>query len=434
MLGLRLFRAAELVPSARAARLLAASTLINTLGNGLFLTGGVIFLTRSARLAVNEVGVGLTVAGLVPLLFGVLLGDLADRLGARQVYVATLMLEALATAALVFVHTFAAFLLVATLAAVGSQGSRSSRVALIALIGGTEERVRLRAQLRAITNVGISIGAALAGVALGIDTRAAYVTMILLDAATFLAALALVWPIRSFSATRASLATGERRWIALSDRPYLLVSAVNAVLSLNYAILTVGVPLWVSVRTAAPRAVVAVLLLINTLAIVGFQVRITRSISSPFAAGIALRRAGLAFAAAWTILGLASGVSALAAVMLLTVGVAIHTAGELWQASGSFEISYGLAPTDAMGQYQGVFGLGWGIADAVAPVLAASVCVTLGLGGWVALGGLLASVGAFAPKAVGSAARKRQVPRTPSAPLGPHDSSTPAPATTTEDR
>lgn len=420
MIAARVLRVADLIPSRGPTRWLAVSTLINTLGNGLFLTGGVIFLTRSVRLGVNQVGLGLAVAGLVALVFGVLFGDLADRLGARRVYVGTLVLESLATAALVLVHHFAAFLIVATLAAVGNQGSRSSRGALIALVAGAEEAVRLRAQLRALTNVGISVGALLASAALAVDTRPAYVAMILIDAATFLAALTLVLPIPSFAATRRVLGTEEHRWIALSDRPYLLVTAVNAVLSLNYAILTVGLPLWVSVRTTAPRPVVGPLLLMNTLAIVALQVRISSSVSSSRMAGLALRRAGLAFAVGWTIIGLASGTGTAGAVMLLVAGVAIHTLGELWQASASFELSYGLARADALGQYQGVFGLGHGIADAIAPALAASVCVTLGLGGWVALGLLLATAGSLAPTATRWAAHSRPVaPAQPT--IGPPD-------------
>jgi MFS family permease len=107
--------------------------------------------------------VGLTLAGIVSLVFGVLVGDLADRLGARRVYLATLSCEALATATLVLVHRFAAFLVGAAIAQVGQQGSRSSRTALIALIGRTQQAVRLRAQLRSLTNVGLSAGALLAG-------------------------------------------------------------------------------------------------------------------------------------------------------------------------------------------------------------------------------------------------------------------------------
>jgi multisubunit Na+/H+ antiporter MnhG subunit len=57
---------------------LAAATLVNTLGNGMFLTGGVIFMTRSIGLSAARVGVALTVGALAALMAGPVAGDLAD--------------------------------------------------------------------------------------------------------------------------------------------------------------------------------------------------------------------------------------------------------------------------------------------------------------------------------------------------------------------
>ena len=164
-------------------------------------------------------------------------------------------------------------------------------------------------------------------------------------------------------------------------------------------------PLWVAVGTDVPRWVVAPLMLVNTVAIVALQVRAARGVTTPAAGALALRRAGASFLMAWTLLGLAGGAGVAVALALLAAGVAVHTLGELWQASAAFELSFALARPDAQGQYLGVFGLGQGVADAVAPVLIASACVGMGVTGWAGLGLAVAATAALAPVTVARALR-----------------------------
>ncbi|WCB96727.1 hypothetical protein DSM104299_05493 [Baekduia alba] len=386
---------------------LALATLVDTLGKGVFLSAGVIFLTRSAGLSAHAVGLGLTVAGVAALAWGVVIGDWADRLGARRVLTATLLLEAAATAGFAATHSNAVFLIAAVLAAIGAQGSTSARGALIAVIAGPEARVELRARLRSLTNLGISVGSVLGGIGLAVDSRWAYLALILGDAVTFLAAAAVVQRLPDHPPTRR--APSGRRWMALADHPYLAVTAVNAVQCLNFTMLTIAMPLWVSQRTAAPRWLVAPLLLINTVAIVVLQVRATRDVKNPVAAGFGLRRAGVAFAVAWTAMGLAGGAGPSGTIALLAAAVGVHTVGELWQAASGFELSFSLAHPDAQGQYQGVFGLGQGVASAVGPIVATGVCLSAGAAGWAGMGLLLAVAGCAAPATVARALRQAEV-------------------------
>lgn len=393
----------RLLPAPGPARRLAWATLVNTTGNGIYLTGGALFLTRSAGIPAAQVGLGLTIAGIVSLAGGVVVGDHADRRGAREVYIVALLVEAVAMVGFAFTRNLLTFVIAAAVGGIGDVGAGSSKGALVALIGGDVGRVALRAQLRAITNVGVSAGALIAGIVLAIDARDAYVGMMLLDALTYVAAAVLVARVPSYPPTRAPLANAEDdgdRWVAVHDRPYLATTAVNAVLHLNYAILTIGLPLWVSQHTAAPRWLVAPLILINTVMIVVLQVRASQGVATPEVAARALRRAGVVFAVAWVLFGLAGETGAVLAVALLVAGCLVHATAELWQAAGSFELSFSLARADAQGQYQGVFGMGNGLADAVAPLLATGVCVAGGLAGWAGVGLLLAATGALAPVTV----------------------------------
>src|ERR671931_2059789 len=317
----------RLLPASAPERGLFLATLVNTLGNGIFLTCGAIFLTRGVGLAAHTVGVGLAASGIVALASGVVIGDWADRYGARRLLTLSLLLQAAASAGLAVTGGVALFLISATLAAVGKQGAMSAQNALIALIGRPDGRVALRARQRAVTNLGISGGALIGGVGLAVDTHAGYVAMIAGDALTFLLAALLV--------------------------------------------------------------------------------RATRGVTDPNGAALVLRRAGLAFVVAWTLVGLAADVPAAAAVALLAGGVAIHTAGELWQAASQFELSFSLARAEAQGQYQGVFGLGPATANALPPVIVTGVCLAGGEAGWVAVGAALALAGAAAPATIAWAQRRQ---------------------------
>ncbi|HEY7200052.1 MAG TPA: MFS transporter, partial [Candidatus Dormibacteraeota bacterium] len=160
-----------------------------------------------------------------------------------------------------------------------------------------------------------------------------------------------------------------------------------------------GLPLWVAVRTSAPRWIVAGLLALNTALVVVAQARASRGVTGVPSAARPLRRAGLVFLIGFGLFAASSRATAPAAVALLVAGVAIHTLGEMWHAAGTFELSFGLAAPHAPGQYQAVFGLGIGAAEALAPVIVTTTVIGLGTPGWLLLGALLVAAGAAAPPA-----------------------------------
>ncbi|WP_307787395.1 MULTISPECIES: hypothetical protein [Streptomyces] len=79
------------------------------------------------------------------------------------------------------------------------------------------------------------------------------------------------------------------------------------------------------------------------------QVKASRGIDSNAAAARAWRRAGWAFLAGLSLIGFASRLPGWGAVLLILLGVGVHTLGELLHAAGSFELRYNLAPAHAQG-------------------------------------------------------------------------------------
>ncbi|WP_435150628.1 MFS transporter [Micromonospora aurantiaca (nom. illeg.)] len=395
----------RLLPEPGPSRTLALSTLVNTVGRGTWLTASALFLTRSVGLTVAQVGVALTLTALVSLVASTPMGYLADRLGPRGLQMAALLASAACTDALVTVRSFTGFLVVGMLMAVADAGTRGARGALIAGAVPPDQRVRTRAYLRAVTNVGISVGTVLAGFALAADTRGAYVTLILLDAATYVLAAAVLLRLPPVPPMPAP-AHGPRL-IALRDRPFLAFTVLDGLMSMHFSLINIALPLWIAGHTSAPNWLISVCLLVNTVVVILFQVRASRGTEDLTGAGRAARRAGVLLAAACALFAAGGGVPVAVAVPLLLAGALVHVVGELWHAAAGWGISFGLAPAHAHGQYQGAYGMGMQLGSMVAPVVVTTLAIGWGVPGWLVLGVVFLLLGALVPPVVRWAARTR---------------------------
>ncbi|WP_432173733.1 MFS transporter [Streptomyces sp. Tue6028] len=398
----------RLIPDTGPQRVLAAVNFVYTIGYGLYLTAGVLYFTQAVHLSADKVGLGLGIAGIVALTLGVTVGHLADRYGARGVYTATLAVQALATAGFVLADSFGPFVLAVCAAAGARTAGVAARSPLIRHYGGDRPQ-EFRAYLRAVTNLGISLGAVLAGWVVQVGTLTAYQLMVIGNAVAFVVAaviLLLLPPVAPVPALAGP------RWTALRDRPYLLLTALDGMMAVQFKVLTVGIPLWLVGATTAPHWLISGTILTSTFIVIAFQVRASRNIDSPAAGGNAYRRAGMAFLLSCALISLAAGIPGWAAAALLITAAVIHTIGELWYSAAGFEVSFALAPRHATGQYLGVFGLGAGLADALGPALLISLCITWGRPGWYVVGALFALTGLAAPFAVRWAQSRQDAGRT----------------------
>ncbi|MFE1317487.1 MFS transporter [Kitasatospora phosalacinea] len=388
-------RFARLLPADPVLRRLTAITLVNTVGNGLGMTLGVVYFTRVMGFGVGAVGLVLTLAGACGVAAGVPAGRLSDRYGPKPVLVALLALQALSAAAYVLVDALAAFAVLACLVAVADRGSSAVRGALFAEVLPVDGRVTGRAYLRSVTNIGLSVGTLGAAAVLQLDTRGAYLTAMLVDAASYgvIAVLyALLVPVAPRTAAQAARAASGPN-PALRDRVFLAVTGLNAVITLQFVMIEVGLPLWVVRDTDAPRWMVAGGLLVNTALVIVLQVRATRGTEQPRAAALVFRRGALLVAASCLVLGLAAGLPGWAAALLVAAGVACQALGEVYSQAGAWALSYDLARDEAHGAYQGVFNTGMSGALMLGPALMTSVVIAHGLLGWALLAALFAAAG-----------------------------------------
>jgi MFS family permease len=381
-----------LFPAPGPLRPLALATLVSRIGNGLLMTVSVLYFNRVVGLSIAQVGLGLTIAGLFGLLAAVPMGHLADRRGPRTLFVTLSVVLSGLSLLYLLVETFWQFVAVAVVLTMLDRGAGAVRAALIgAVTQGAAGRVAARAYLRAVTNIGITVGAGVGALALHSDSAAVYRSMFVLDAVLNVLAALIVLAVPSVAPQPK---TGDGPvWVALRDRGYLAVAALNAGMSIHFAVLEVAIPLWVVDHTQAPRWTVGVLIAINTVVVSLFQVRSSRGISDPASAARASRTAGLLLTASMVLFAAASGGGVVIAVTLLAAGALVQVIGELLQSSGSFLLGYDLAPETAQGQYQGVWNTSMSISFMLAPTVLALLPLGLGVPGWLILGAWFAVVG-----------------------------------------
>ncbi|MEU4235051.1 MFS transporter [Nonomuraea sp. NPDC026600] len=384
-------------------RLLAQAQLANSIGDGAYLVTSALYFARIVGLSATEIGFGLTLGWAVGTVAGVPLGHLADRRGPRGVAILLALMTAVAVASFLFVRSFALFTLVACLYGTAQTGLSAARQALLAGLIEPDKRTEVRAVLQSTLNGGLAVGAALGGLALHFGTREAYLAVFAVDAVSFLAAAVLLLRLPAVAPVPA--AAGPKLAV-LRDRPYAVVTLINAVMLFYMPLLSLVVPLWIVQRTTAPTWLVSALLLVNTVSVLLFQVRLARRVRGLADASRSVRHAGLVMLAACAVFAMSSiGSSAWLAGLILLAAAGLQVYGEMLLGAGAWEIGFALAPADKQGQYQGFFGTGVAVARMLGPVILTTLVIGGGTLGWLLVGGVFVAAGAAMGPAVSWASR-----------------------------
>lgn len=364
-------------------RKLTFANFINTFGNGMFHTVGIIYFSFTVGLGAHSVAFAFTIGAAVSLAVSVPAGHLADKWSPKYVGIASFIFQGIVLGLQVFTKTWSVFVILLCLEYFVERFGQNARMSYIAQIGEGQKRVEARAYMRAVTNLGIGSGTLIAGIALAINTPTAYKTMIALDALTFLFAALAYTRVPNVAPT---LAQHEKfDWSVLKDHRYIIATALNGGLNLHFLVQNVAIPVWVVQETNAPRWMISGIMLMNTLAIVLFQVRSSKKATDIRAAIKLFQQASFYVALASLIYAMAHGVNALWASIIMLVGMAVHVAGELTGSNSAWMIAMDLADQRRQGVYQGIWAMGFGLTDMVGPSLLVALVIGIGQFGWVIL-------------------------------------------------
>jgi hypothetical protein len=394
----------QLLPAGKDERTLSAATLAHGIGFGSFAGCSAIFLTRSVGLTIAEVGTGTAIAGVVAVLVALLAGRAADKVGARDLLVVLSVAQAVCFAGYLVVSGFTAFLAVVCAFAAVDQGARVARNTVIAGMVAGRDRVALKAHLRSVSKLGISLGTVLSAIPLYLDNRPAYLTMI--GANVAMASVTAVLVRRLPRSVPGPVAKPPAGWAALRDRPYMTVAVLCGLLATYRSLITIAMPLWITTRTGVPHTFVAALLVINTILGIALQVPASKRAGTAEAARRSARLGARLILPACAAFAVAAYLPVGVAMAVLAIGMIVLTAGELWTSVAAWSLSFELADSRIPGQYQGAFALGLSVETIAGPLLASGLVLGLGVPGWLAagllsatLGGALATVASRALKA-----------------------------------
>jgi hypothetical protein len=353
-----------------------------------------LYFTRIVHLSVGQVGLGLTIAAAIGLSAGIPIGRLADRRGPLGTAQLMLLLQCGSSIAFLFISNFAGLVAVAAAQGLAGSGWVAADGALLRRVA-VEDAAGFRASTHAIFNLGLAFGTACSTIAIQIGTPTAYHVLISIDALSYLGALAAMRRLPHYDPLPTP--TTAPRWGVLADKPFVAFTALAGAISIQFMVIPLLLPLWVADHTHAPRWSIPMAVLVNTILIALLQARVGSRVQTIRQGGAAFRRAGVIFLLSCSAIGLAAGLPAWAALMLLAAGVCLHTLGELWHMAGTFALGFGLAPAHAQGQYEGFLGVGTGMTGATAPVLLLVLVLSLGRPGLIGLGAFFALAGLLMP-------------------------------------
>jgi MFS family permease len=406
-------------------RVLGLSTLIGTLGRGVFLTVTVLYFSFVVGLSAGEISVVVAASSATGIVTSLIGGQLSDRFSARRVLLAALLIESVALVSYSFVSAFWMAVVVACIAFGSETGAHSARSAIIARAFTGSARVTARAVLRTLTNVGIAVGSAAGGLALVFESDVAYRVVLIAAGMVYLGSSLLTLrlpasvdaggapsptearddaPIDGSTAAGAETPIDEAvesarpsRWAhsPWRDPRYLAFSALSGLFAMQFGLLEFGVPLWVAHDTHAPKAIVSALLILNTVIVIAFTVPLSRGTHDLRLAGRVIAIAGVLMGGSCLIYAAAAGLSPFWAIVILIVAGTTHAFAEVLSQAGGWGLSFELADPVAAGAYQGMGGTFYALGSTFAPIVITVTAIGLGLPGWGILAAmfLLAALG-----------------------------------------
>lgn len=396
------------LPAGRAARVFLMVTFVDAAGRGLFLAGSALFYTQIIGLTNTQVGVGISLAGLFGLICAVPIGRLADRIGEARTLILLQIWRAIGFLVYPLVSDFRMFLVIACFIGAAEWAVGPIIQSVAGTIAAEDSYVGTMAMVTVVRNVGYALSALVATAVITSGSSSAYIGLVLGNAAAFLLTaiqlIRLKLP-RSASREEAKESAGVRH-LPLRDVPFLSLTLANGILYLHATLLSVALPLWIITRTHAPKSLVGVALIINTLMAVTLQMRLSKGGDD---IGVAARKqfyAGMALAGCCALVAVTGSLGAVTVTFVLLIAMAALTLGEIWQSAGAWGLSYGLSPASRLNYFLSIYGLGATGMTVVGPGLLAASVLDEGAAGWLCLAGVFAATGLAVPAIARVAARR----------------------------
>ena len=355
--------------------------LISTSGASMIWPFLMIYVSERLKLPLATVASLMTLSSAMGLISSFVFGPVIDRVGRKWVMALSLLMNAGGYLFMSQANTLPIFALLMAVNGTFNPLYRVGSDAMMADLIPPEKRVDAYSLMRMSNNIGVALGPAVGGIIAVASYHLAfyfaaaglgiYGVLIMLFAAETL-------PGRVQGASRSVLTLrgqeGERfggYGEIFRDRPYVRFIAVFTLVQLCAALIWVLMGVYAKHNYGVPENQYGLIPMTNALLVVFFQIAITR-IAKRYAPLRVLALGSLFYAIATGIVALATGFWGFWLVIV------VMTVGELILVPTSSTYAANLAPADKRGRYMSLYGLTWGVASGIGPVVGGTLNDTLG--------------------------------------------------------
>ena len=342
--------------------LLFWGVLVNSSGSSMVWPFLTIYLRQRLDVPLTTIALLLTANALAGLASTSIAGPAVDRFGRKGAMVISLGVGCLFMLALGRVDTLAGAVALMVFKGMTDPLYRVGSDAMVADLIPPAKRADAYALLRMIANLGVAIGPSIGGfitaVSYGLAFSIAAATALIyaLLVAVFMRETIPQWPAED----RAKQARGYGP--VLRDRPFVAFCVAYSFAGMAYSLMMVLLPVYVKENFGLPESAYGFILATNAAMVVLFQYGVTRFTQRYYHLPV------LAVGSLFYALGVGS-VALGAGFAGFLVSMIILTIGELIMIPTSTALTANLAPPDMRGRYMGVYGLTWGVAMGIGPVL-----------------------------------------------------------------
>lgn len=348
-------------------RRFVAAIVADTVGSGLFMPITLLYFLAMTDLSLVQVGSALSLSAVLTMPGAFVIGSLVDRFGPRRMMLVGNLVQAAGMVAYLWADSLLAVALWTALLNLGRQSFWGSFGNVVTAISAPGEREMWFGFLQAVRNLGYSIGGVLAGLALQVGTDVAFQSVVVVNAVTFVVAFVLLLDVPDHRAAHPADAPVEGWGVVLRDTAYLRLVLGQFGFVAGMMVLNFALPVYVAETIDLPGWVVGAIFTLNT-ALVGLgQGLVVRRMTGRVRARM-MGLAQLAFVASYALFVVAGWLPVWLAVVVMLVGAAVYTGGELAGGPVFSAAAAEAAPDHLRGRYLGLFQLSWGIGGAVTPV------------------------------------------------------------------
>ena len=381
-------------------RLFFLSTMLTALGIGLTMVLMVIYLHDIRHLSVGLATGILALNAMVLLVVSPVSGSLVDSFGPAKVFLVLAGVHVIGLVSFAFADNLW-WIVASSVTMAASDGAIwGPGQVLLTRLAGPERRQNAYGVNFMLINLGIGVGGLISALVVNLHRPATFSALYLGTAVMTVLMAIPIWLLRADGGRIAHedpTAPGDRTgWheVVRDSRLQRYVAAVLVLMICGYGSLDSGFSLFVVSNVHLAINVVGVALFFNTAAIVVGQLLVLRYLEGR-SRSRALALVGVIWAFSWVLVAGAPGLARGPAIVLLCVSMVIFALGEtIWSPVGPALVNE-IAPEHLRGRYNAAFGLTYGLAGVVAPLIAGAFLGSSLSGAWplfIGLGALASSL------------------------------------------